>query len=52
MFTKIQASRLKPKLDFYQSRFRASNGTNDYLLNIKLLIEKSTEYNPKKHLIL
>jgi len=49
LFTKIIAKRLERKLDFYQSReqagFRKGYGTNDHLQAIKVLIEKSVEYN-------
>ncbi|XP_056633464.1 uncharacterized protein LOC130443041 [Diorhabda sublineata] len=48
-FTKIVTKRLERKLDFYQSReqagFRIGYGTNDHLQTIKILIEKSIEYN-------
>ena len=49
LFTKIIAKRLEGKLDFYQSReqagFRKGYGTNDHLQAMKVLIEKSVEYN-------
>lgn len=49
LFTKIIAKRLERKLDFYQPReqagFRKGYGTNDHLQVIKVLIEKSVEYN-------
>ncbi|XP_057654761.1 uncharacterized protein LOC130893016 [Diorhabda carinulata] len=48
-FTKIVTKRLERKLDFYQPReqagFRIGYGTNDHLQTIKILIEKSIEYN-------
>lgn len=49
LLTKIIAKRLEGKLDFYQSREQAGSrkgyGTNDHLQAIKILIEKSVEYN-------
>lgn len=49
LFTKIITSRLENKLDFYQPKkqagFRTGFETNDHLQSIKVLIEKSIEYN-------
>lgn len=49
LFTRIITTRLEKKLDFYQTReqagFRSCFGTNDHLQTIKLLIEKTVEYN-------
>lgn len=49
LFTKILTKRLTYKLDFYQpteqAAFRSGYGTNDHLQVVKLLIEKSIEYN-------
>ena len=46
---KIITKRITNKLDYYQPReqagFRAGFGTNDHLLVMKILIEKSIEYN-------
>lgn len=48
-FTKIISKHLERNLDFYQPReqagFRSKYGTNDHLQTIKILIEKSIEYN-------
>lgn len=55
LFTKIITKRLEARLDFYQPReqagFRSGYGTNDHLLVIKNLIEKSAEYNKPLALI-
>lgn len=55
LFTKIITKRLESKLDSYQPReqagFRSGYGTNDHLLVIKNLIEKSVEYNKPLALI-
>ena len=49
LFTKIINRRLETKLDFYQpveqAGFRSGYGTNDHLLALKTLIEKTCEYN-------
>jgi len=49
LFTKIINKRLEKKLDFYQTTdqagFRTGYGTNDHLLTLKVLIEKTLEYN-------
>lgn len=49
LFTKIVNNRLHKKLEFYQSieqaSFRPCFGTNDHLLSLKTIIEKTVEYN-------
>jgi hypothetical protein len=54
LLTKILTNRLTTKFDFYQpveqAGFRKGFGTADHIQAIRLLIEKSTEYNINIHM--